>query len=324
MPDASEPWWHNVRHRRLAYLVGGLLIGVIAAWIAMSSIREAPPALHPGGAADLGYTKSLILFILPLVAMAIWFLWPGRRRTRHWRPFTYTIIFILLLWTALDVLLAHTFFVFPDSDAATGITIPGVGGGVPIEEVLFYILGSAFLVLAYIWTSEAWFPDKDLPDAEYNNKWLGYTKLINPWYLVYGVVAVALVVMVKKAGLFGAEQGGFPWYFIYLILIIALPAAMLFNFEFQFVNLPAFLVTVMWILLIGVLWEVTLALPYGWWGYQSEAMIGIFIRPWSDLPIEAAFLWAAAAWSNVAFYELFRIWFHRKARDPVPSAVESG
>ena len=319
MPEDPK---RSVRYQRYLYLVAGIVLGVIAAWIAMSSIEQAPPALYPEGAAPLGYTKSLILFILPLAAMGLWFYRPERRRNRHWAPFWYTILFITVLWTILDILLAHTFFVFPDPDAGTGILIPGYdpntgwGLNVPIEEVLFYILGSAFLVLGYIWASEAWFPERDLADAEYDGHWPErLTTLIKPSYLIGGVIAVVVAIVIKETGLFGAQQDGFPGYFLYLVLLIALPAAMLFGFEFRFINLPAFLVTVMAIVIIGILWEVTLALPYGWWNYQANAMIGIFIRPWSNLPIEAAFLWVAAAWSNVAIYELLRIWYHRKPRE---------
>ena len=31
------------------------------------------------------------------------------------------------------------------------------------------------------------------------------------------------------------------------------------------------------VLLISLLWEVTLALPYGWWNFQDEQMIGLRI-----------------------------------------------
>ena len=321
MPDSQGSWWSNVRYRRVVYLVAGLLIGVVAAWVAMSSIREAPTSLYPEGAASLGYTKSLILFVIPVVAMALWFLWPAHRVNRHWWPFWVTVVGITILWTALDILLAHTFFTFPDAEAVSGIGIPGLGGKVPIEEVLFYVLGSFYLVLAYIWTSEVWFPDRDQADSEYDERWPGMLKLIKPSYLIAGLVAIGVAILIKRVGLFGADQSGFPWYFIFIIALIVLPAAMLFGFEFRFINLPAFLFTVMSIIIIGLLWEVTLALPYGWWDYQASAMVGIFIKPWSDLPIEAAFLWVAAAWSNVAFYELFRIFYHRNPRDPVPSAA---
>lgn len=307
-----------MRARRYLSLVIGLIVGVVAAWVAMSSIQEAPLPLYPEGAAALGYTKSLILFVIPVTAMGLWFLFPAHHENRHWFPFLATVIGITIVWTVLDVLLAHTFFTFPDPDATTGIAIPGVGGEVPIEEVLFYVLGSLYLVLAYIWTSEVWFQDRDQPDADYAGRWNGWLRLIDPSYLIAGAAAVGMAIVVKEFGLFGADPSGFPWYFVFLIAFIAIPAAMLFGFEFRFINLPAFLVTVMSIIIIGILWEVTLALPYGWWNYQRSSMIGIFITPWSNLPVEAAFLWVAAAWSNVAAYELLRVFYHRKPRPPRP------
>jgi hypothetical protein len=48
-------------------------------------------------------------------------------------------------------------------------------------------------------------------------------------------------------------------------------------------------------------------------------MMGLFIRPWSNLPVEAALLWVAATWSNVATYELARLWYHRNEPAPVAS-----
>jgi hypothetical protein len=94
---------------------------------------------------------------------------------------------------------------------------------------------------------------------------------------------------------------------------------MIFRVGFKFINLPAFQFTLFTILIVAMLWEVTLALPYGWWGYRPSQMIGLFIRPWSNLPIEAALLWVAATWSNVATYELARLWYHRNEPAPVAS-----
>jgi len=37
----------------------------------------------------------------------------------------------------------------------------------------------------------------------------------------------------------------------------------------------------------------TLAVPYGWWGYQQKQMMGLFIGAWAGLPIEAVVVWIA-------------------------------
>ncbi len=65
------------------------------------------------------------------------------------------------------------------------------------------------------------------------------------------------------------------------------------------------------------MWEATLALPYGWWDYNHNQMVGVFITPWSSLPIEAVVLWVAATWSNIAIYEVAKLWVHRRRGAPV-------
>jgi hypothetical protein len=42
-----------------------------------------------------------------------------------------------------------------------------------------------------------------------------------------------------------------------------------------FSNWRAFGLTFFLILLVSLLWETTLGVPYGWWGYRPPAMIGI-------------------------------------------------
>ena len=48
----------------------------------------------------------------------------------------------------------------------------------------------------------------------------------------------------------------------------------------------AFSLTAVIMLLISLLWEATLGVPYGWWGFQDAQMIGIRITAWSGLPVE--------------------------------------
>jgi hypothetical protein len=61
-------------------------------------------------------------------------------------------------------------------------------------------------------------------------------------------------------------------------------------------------------LLVSLLWEATLALPYGWWNYQHGAMIGVFIGAWSGLPIEAVLVWLAVTYGTVILFEVVKIW----------------
>jgi hypothetical protein len=64
--------------------------------------------------------------------------------------------------------------------------------------------------------------------------------------------------------------------------------------------------------LISIIWEVTLALPRGYWNYQHAAMIGIFIPVWAQLPIEAVTVWIFCT-LVIMVYEFVKIYFFTSA-----------
>jgi hypothetical protein len=70
----------------------------------------------------------------------------------------------------------------------------------------------------------------------------------------------------------------------------------------------------MFILLASIIWEVTLAVPRAWWGYEADGMLGIIIRAWSAgdaiFPVEAAFVWIVAPLFTVFTYEFAKAFFH--------------
>ena len=301
-------------------LWASLAIVVVSVGIAMSSTRAAPAPLYPGGAGDYGYTISLILFVLPVGALLWWFSTHRARIDRHWSAFWWTFLIIVGLWSVLDILLARTFFRFPNPDATLGINVigfePGVGWGpvVPIEEFAFYILGCAFLVLTYIWASELWFPEHTKDDTEYDaaTARIRVEGLLHWPSLGWGVGVIVLAVAYKAIDPFGAVVPGFPGYLTFMVLLVIVPTAMFFHTVLKFVNVRALVFTLQSMLLIAVLWEATLALPYGWWDYEHARMLGVFVQPWSNLPVEAVLLWGAAAWSNIAIYEVMKLLIHRR------------
>ena len=69
-----------------------------------------------------------------------------------------------------------------------------------------------------------------------------------------------------------------------------------------------FSLTIFMILLISLFWEATLAVPYQWWGYQQEEMMGISIGAWAGLPIEAVLVWIAVAYGTTIVYEVMKVW----------------
>jgi hypothetical protein len=162
-------------NRRLYTMIGRMLVVLAAALaITMLPVDVAPePPFEAGGSVRYGYTISLVLFALPVAGMVVWFLMRRDRTKHHWEAFRATLLVIVVLWSALDVFLANTLFVFPDPEATLGIEVfsyhPELGWRphVPIEEFLFYMSGSAFLVLAYIWASEVWYPTATRGSDEY-------------------------------------------------------------------------------------------------------------------------------------------------------------
>jgi hypothetical protein len=315
----------GTRNRRLyGTLFAMLLVLVVSAAIAMISTEAAPAPLHPEAAGDLGYTSSLVLFLIPVALLIEWFRRHRAVIDRHWTAFWITVVAIVALWSALDICLALTFFEFPDPDATLGLKVlgydPGTGWGavVPIEEFLFYISGSAFLVLVYIWYSERWFPEHTMAAAEYERAQdeQPLRKLFEPRVVLVGGVLVLMAVGLKAWDPLGSAVPGFPGYITFIVVMVVVPTAMFFRVILRFVNVPAMAFTLQSMLLIALLWEATLALPYGWWDYRHEQMVGIFITPWSNLPIEAVILWGAATWSNIAVYEVAKLVVHHRRRAP--------
>jgi lycopene cyclase domain-containing protein len=74
------------------------------------------------------------------------------------------------------------------------------------------------------------------------------------------------------------------------------------------INWRALSLTMFMIVLISLLWEVTLAIPYGWWNFRDEQMLGIRITAWSRLPIEEVFVWIAVTYATVMVYEILKRW----------------
>ena len=310
-------------YRRLQWMVAIVSVTALLAFVA---IQQPPSPVYESGrdVSPYGYTISLVLFFVPVAFLFVWF-WQRRRiLVENWKAFWVTFAIIVVVWSALDVLVANTIFEFPNPDATVGFDLPGYdpttgwGRNVPIEEFLFYISGSAFILLLYIWSAEVWYSHYSRDRhayKEYGDARLFLRNLFHGRSLAIGVGLVIAGIVAKKLG---PTPDGFPLYFTFLVLIVVTPTAMCFEAVLRFLNLRAFLFTIQALLAISILWEVTLGLPYGWWGYKPQNMLGWFITPWSNLPVEAPLLWLVAAWSNIGIYEVAKIFYSvrdRKVKD---------
>jgi len=253
----------------------------------------------------LGYTWSLALFIIPIGVLAWWF---GCRpdlkfpRKAFWR----TIAVLAPLGFALDLLFGNAFFIFANKAATLGCDLPALGGAIPIEEFIFYLTGFMLVLLSYIWCDEYWMAAYNVPD--YKEAARDITRIVRFHFAsaVLGVVLIASAILYRK--FLSNTSEGFPWYFIYLICAPLVPSAGFFCTAQRFINWRAFSLTFFLLLLMSLLWEVTLALPYGWWEYRSNILIGLHIGAWSGLPIEAVCVWLAVSFTTVITYEVIKIW----------------
>ncbi len=128
---------------QVVFAIAALLI--IAAILTLRAVAH-PVVLQPSSAnpTPLGYTWSLLLFIIPIAALAWWFACRSDLkfpRAAFWR----TIAILAPLGFVLDVFFGNAFFAFPNKPATLGIDIPARGGSIPIEDVCFaYSLGRIF------------------------------------------------------------------------------------------------------------------------------------------------------------------------------------
>jgi hypothetical protein len=207
---------------------------------------------------------------------------------------------------ALDLLFGNAFFIFPNKAATLGCEIPAVGGAIPVEEFVFYLAGFMLVLLSYIWCDEYWMAAYNVPD--YTAAAKGIPRIVRFHFasLVLGVVLIAAAILYRKL-LSGAPEG-FPWYFVYLACASLIPSAGFFHTAQPFINWRAFSFTFFLLLLISLLWEVTLALPYGWWEYRMDILMGLHIGAWSGLPIEAVCVWLAVSFTTIITYEVIKIW----------------
>jgi len=295
-------------------VIGMLAMIVLPAAVTLRSVSS-PGTLNVGAdPSPHGYTWSLLLFIVPILVIALWFL-PSEGLEIPQRAFRWTISILVPVGWLLDVVFAQWFFCFPNPKATLGIPAPALGRPVPIEEYAFYLTGFITILLLYVWLSEYWVAAYSVADYPGEARALRRLLQFHPMSLVVGVVLIAIATIYKKW--FSSVPDGWPGYFMVLVAGGLIPAVSFFQVTRRFINWRALSLTMFFILLVSLLWEATLALPYGWWNYQHGAMMGVFIGAWSGLPIEAVLVWLAVTYGTVILFEVVKIWqaSGRPARD---------
>jgi len=298
----------NTRTSRagVSVVIAMLLMVALPAAITLNTVR-APGTLQvlDPNPSPYGYTWSLLLFIFPIAVILFWFL-PQEGIKIPQRAFWWTLAILVPLGCGLDFFFANKFFVFPKPGATLGIRAPAMGGPVPVEEYVFYLTGFMAVLLIYIWLDEFWLAAYNVPDYPGEAKKIVRLFQFHPPSVVVGGALIAIAVVYKK--FFAVSHDGFPGYFTFLVVSALVPAASFFPTAKRFINWRAFSLTLFFVLLVSLLWEATLAVPYGWWGYQSKQMLGVFIGAWSKLPIEAVCVWISVTYATAIVFEITKLW----------------
>lgn len=284
-----------------------LLMIAVPAALTLHTVRIPGPLIPViQSSSPYGYTVSLLLFIIPIVAIGVWLL-PSEDLHIPRRAFVWTILILVPLGFLLDVIFAQWFFDYRNTGATLGILAPAFGPWVPLEEYVFYFTGFVVELLLYVWLGEFWVAAYNVVDYPAEARKTGRLLQFHLTSLIIAVVLIAAAVLYKKFFAPPEDRAGFPGYFTVLVIGGMLPAITFFREARRFINWRAFSLTLFFMLLTSLLWEATLAVPYNWWNYQHPQMMGIFIGAWSQLPLEAVFVWIAATYATVIVYEVIKV-----------------
>jgi hypothetical protein len=296
---------------RLAFWFVLAMLSMISVPVALTLSSVKISALRPledvvrENPTPYGYTISLLIFVVPILLIAVWFI-PKEEIHVSKRAFWWTIGVLFPIGGGLDFFLAQFFLNFPNSSATIGLLAPALGRRVPIEEYVFYFTGFLAVLLLYLWLDGYWLHAYSTGEAD--AKRLSFSRLIgfHPESAIVAAVLIGGAILYRRI----AEPGvpGFPAYFTFLVVCSLVPSMMLFPKVRGVINWRAFSLTLFLITLTSLVWEATLAIPYGWWGYQHSAMMGIYISAWGGLPIEAVFVWLAVSYMTVIVYESVKSW----------------
>jgi hypothetical protein len=289
-------------------VIAMLAMVVIPAAITLETVHQpVPPMPVNQNSTPHGYTVSLLLFIVPVVVIAGWFL-PSEGLHIPKRAFYWTLGVLVPLGFLLDFVFAQWFFDYPNHGATLGIYAPALGRPVPLEEYIFYFTGFLAVLLLYIWLGEFWLAAYNVIDYPGEAKKVRRLLQFHPTSLILAAALIGAACFYKKSLAPVNDQAGFPGYFTFLVVGAFLPSVSFFPVARRFINWRALSLTLFFMLLVSLLWEATLGVPYNWWNFQHRQMMGIFIGAWSGLPIEEVCVWVAVTYATAIVFEVVKVW----------------
>lgn len=314
---------------RSSFVAVWLILAMLAAPVAITLHRVRTSAVidvSVPNPSPYGYTVSLLLFIVPILVIGGWLV-PQDGVKISLKSFFITMVVLIPLGMGLDFFFAHLFLKFPNSAATLGIPAPALGpcknchifmgtqehvivGSVPIEEYVFYFTGFIAVLLLYVWLDEYWLCMYSVSSTAAGRK--DFHRLLRFHFESLMWAAVLIIASIACRTVYdhmhSGEAAGFPGYFIFLVIASLGPSTALFPAATSVVNWRAFSLVMFVMLLTSVIWEATLGVPYGWWGYEPTQMMGIFVTAWGHLPIEAICVWLAVSFQTITVYEVIKRW----------------
>ena len=255
-------------------------------------VVAAAPSLF---AARCQYTWSLTLFAVPL-AVGVRTLQRDRALAGSARALAITVGLLLPTGVLLTLVLADDFFAYPNASATLGWFVGD--SRVPVEEFAFYLLGFATLVVAYLWLDHALLPMRRPAHRSIN---VSLPELMHG--LFAGVALSAMGWALQRLFNPGAPM---PGYWLYLMLVPVPVVVACGPAVAHRINWPALGIVSLGLWGHSILWEVTLGIPQGWWAYQPDAVIGLRIAAWHQLPLEAVVVWLLTPPAAVVTFEVVR------------------
>ena len=318
------PWSPKTNDLAAFLLIQCALAGPALVASSMIVVPQVLVPLEPV-ASQLGYTWSLGLFGFPCFVFGLW-AWKVVKESERWWALGLTVIVLSPIGILLDLLFGRLFFTFEAKHSVLwsvygeewfrwwaykspgrGIwaAIVGVFNSenweryIPVEEILFYTMGFTTILLVYVWADAALFR-RDKVDLSQHTPRFFRTMWRSFWSCL--AIGAALVGIAREFQQW-LNVSEFPGYFTFLVACSVVPTFICIHVAYHFVNWRALTVAWLFILVISQFWEGSLGVPYQWWGYQKDQMIGWGILPQCALPLEAVLVWSLASWATVMVFE---------------------
>lgn len=271
--------------------------------LSLGTVGPARPMVDPASnPTPLGFTWSLSLFLVPIVVLLAAAVQRSVSSAAR-RAGALTLAILIPVGVLTEFVLSSSCFTFRNAGAVLGPRLPVLGATAPIEEYAFYCLGFPAILLAYLWADHRWCDAYHVHDRDIVEGSPAAMIRVTPATAAAGAALLGGAVAAKRA----IDGGGFPTYFAWIFLVAVLPVLLLLPTARRCVNWRALSFSVLLLLLVSVVWEANLAIPYQWWGYQRGPMIGVFVGAWSGLPVEEPFLWTLASCTTAVLYEALRV-----------------